>query len=252
MSGNHALDPLDRHTALPLYQQIKEEIAARIHSGRWASGQKLPSENELVEILGVSRMTINRALRELTRDGLLNRVHGVGTFVAERRRHASLLQLRDIAEEIREAGKTHRLEVLLLEEVGASDAIAERMELSEAAMVFHLKAIHFQDEVPIQFEDRYVNAGQAPGFMQADFSQTTATGYLVDLITPDEMEHVVQAILPDVEMAQALAIGRSEPCLKLSRRTWKDGHVVTSASLVYPGARYALGARYATGDYRSG
>ncbi len=250
MSGKKIFNRLDRGTALPLYQQIKEEITRHANSGHWPAGRKLPSENELVEMLGVSRMTINRALRELTLDGALIRVHGVGTFVAERPPHASLIQLRDIAEEIRENGKNHRLEVLLLEKKSVSDAILERMELSEPSMIFHLKAVHYQDEVPIQYEDRFVNPLLAPAFLEVDFSRTTATGYLVNLVKPDEMEHVVEAVLPELPIAASLNINRTEPCLKLSRRTWKGTQVVTSVSLFYPGSRYALGARYATEDYQ--
>lgn len=250
MERSDALDPLDRLTALPLYQQIKEEIASRIHGGRWPAGQKLPSENELVELLGVSRMTINRALRELTRDGLLVRVHGVGTFVAERRRHASLIQLRDIAEEIREAGKSHRLEVLRLARVAADRESASAMDLSRDEAVFHLVAVHYQDDVPVLYEDRVVNPALAPSFLDIDFTKMTATGYLVGIITPDEMEHIVQAVLPDPAIATALRIGRGEPCLKLSRRTFKGDDVVTAVSLFYPGSRYSLGARYFTDDYR--
>lgn len=249
MDTEPMLDALDRDTALPLYRQIKEEIAARIGSGRWAPGRRLPSENELVEMLGVSRMTINRALRELAGDGLLVRVHGVGTFVAERRRHASLVQLRDIADEIREAGRRHRLKVILLEEVVAPATVVERMVLARSVSVYHLKAVHYQDDEPIQYEDRYVNPAMAPHFVEADFSRMTATGYLVDLIKPDEMEHIVQAVLPDAAVARALGVARGEPCLKLSRRTWKGERVVTSVELTYPGNRYALGERYATDDY---
>jgi GntR family histidine utilization transcriptional repressor len=125
------------------------------------------------------------------------------------------------------------------------------MQIRRGDKVFHLKAVHFQDELPVLFEDRVVNPRLAPEFLDADFSRVTATGYLVSRITPDEMEHIVQAVLPDTEIAAALDIARSEPCLKLSRRTFKADGVVTAVSLFYPGSRYSLGARYATGDYES-
>ncbi|GJL81257.1 MAG: histidine utilization repressor [marine bacterium B5-7] len=241
---------LDRGVQLPLYQQIKNEIAERVRSGTWSSGERLPSENELVEMLGVSRMTIHRALRELTRDNILMRVHGVGTFVAERRPHASLVQLRDIADEIASKGHRHSLDVLALKEIRATQAIAERMGLAIHTPVFHLKALHYQDDVPIQFEDRIINPRFVPDFLDVDFSRQTATGYLVALIKPDEMEHVVQAICPDAGIAKALHIARTEPCLQLSRRTFKGKEVITTAKMIFPGNRYVLGARYATDDYR--
>ena len=69
----------------PLYQQVKNHIIERIESGEWPPERRTPSENELVEALSVSRMTANRALRELTAEGYLVRVQGVGTFVAARK-----------------------------------------------------------------------------------------------------------------------------------------------------------------------
>ena len=232
--------------AAPLYQHIKNVICDKLSAGEWAAGQRLPSENELVDTLGVSRMTIHRALRELTQEGLLTRVHGVGTFIAEARRHASLIELSDIADEIRAEGRQHASRVLMFKTEKANADIAAKMELSTADPVFHLLAVHMRDGVPIQLEDRYVNPAMAPEFMEQDFITGTATHYLIGLYRPDELEHIVQAILPDAKTIKSLALGTPEPCLKLSRRTWKDGKVVTSASLIYPGSRYDLGARYSS------
>lgn len=243
------LSPLPRNTARPFYQQIKDSILENIRSGEWSAGEKMPSENKLVDQLGVSRMTVNRALRELTQQGHLKRVHGVGTFVAEPVRHASLVELKDIAEEIRGQGRTHRAEVRHLGAEKAGKETAARMELEPGARVFRVTLVHFQDELPIQLEDRFVNPAHAPGFMKADFSAATPTQYLIALFRPDEMEHVVQAIMPDAQTCKLLAIARSEPCLRLLRRTWKDAQVVTTASLLYPGSRYDLVARYRTRDY---
>ena len=74
---------LSGDTSVPMYQQIKDAIRKKISSGEWQAGQLIPSENQLADSIGASRMTINRPLRELTSEGLLRRVHGLGTFVAE-------------------------------------------------------------------------------------------------------------------------------------------------------------------------
>ena len=91
----------------PLYMQVKEHILDNIQSGTWAAGSRVPSENELVESFGISRMTANRALRELSADGYLARVPGVGTFVKEQTARTSLMELRNIAEEIAARGHKH-------------------------------------------------------------------------------------------------------------------------------------------------
>lgn len=77
-----------------------------------------------------------------------------------------------------------------------------------------------------------------------DFTTITPTEYLMGEIRPDELEHIVQAILPDAYTALRLSIPAEEPCLRLQRRTWKAGVVVTAVDLIYPSSRYDLGARY--------
>ena len=234
----------------PIYLQIKKVIQQRIASGEWPAGQKLPSENDLVAALDVSRMTINRALRELTQEGLIRRVHGIGSFVAETPRHASLIELQDIALEIERSGKRHHSRLLQLETAVASAAVAGQLELPEGTQVFHLRAVHYQDGAPIQLETRYVNPAAMPRFIEQDFSRITATAYLLQQYKPDEMEHRVRAVMPDRETRELLGMPAGEPCLQLTRRTWSQGRVVTQATLVYPGDRYELGARYATDEYQ--
>ena len=240
-----SFDDIDKGAPEPLYQQIKNTIQAKIRSGDWSAGQKLPSENELVEALGVSRMTIHRALRELTHDGLINRVHGLGSFVAEMPRHASLIELRDIAIEIEAGGKRHRSQVLSLKSETPGPAIASQMQLPPGSKVYTLTAVHYQDDIPIQLELRYVNPELVPDFLKQDFSRVTSTSYLLNQFQPDEMEHIVRAVMPDQATREALMITSSEPCLQLSRRTWKNQQVVTHVTMTYPSSRYDLGARYA-------
>lgn len=230
--------------SLPMYQRIKNTIHDKVRRGEWPPGTHIPSENQLAADLKVSRMTINRPFRELTAEGILKRVHGLGTFIAEKPQQASLIELRSIAEEIQSQGKVHRAEVLILEETAANNSVAERMKIAAGTLVFHIVVTHFQDELPIQLEDRYVNPLLVPEFMGVNFKLTTPTDYLVSQIKPDELEHIVQAILPDERLAVRLAIPENEPCLRLKRRTWKEHKVVTSVYLDYPSSRYDLGARF--------
>ena len=163
-----SFEDVDKAAPQPIYLQIKQIIQQRIASGEWPAGRKLPSENELVAVLGVSRMTINRALRELTQEGLIRRVHGIGSFVAETPRHASLIELQDIALEIEHSGKRHRSRLLQLATVDAPAAIALQLELPAASPLYYLRAVHYQDESPIQLETRYVNPAAMPAFLRRD------------------------------------------------------------------------------------
>src|SRR5580698_113977 len=94
----------------PLYLRVKSHILDNIDSGKWGASTRVPSENDIVKSFGVSRMTANRALRELQDEGVLVRIAGVGSFVAERQSHAHPLEIRGIDMEIRERGHVHRSE----------------------------------------------------------------------------------------------------------------------------------------------
>lgn len=228
----------------PLYQQIKDRIERRISSGEWAPGHKIPSENEIVRDLGVSRMTVNRALREMAQEGFLLRVAGVGTFVAEAPRQTSLVELRDIAEEVRGAGDEHQARVLLQQRQTLDASTAQRLECSAGDSACRVVLVHSRNGLPIQYEDRWIAAEVLPDFSSLDFSRATPSEVLLERITADEMEHEVLAVQPSAEVRRHLAINESEPCLQLSRRTWNQGKVVTAAVLTYPGSRYGLAARY--------
>ncbi len=230
----------------PLYAKVKEHILEHIRSGAWAPGTRVPSENELVEAFSISRMTANRALRELTADGYLDRVPGVGTFVKEPPARSSLLELRNIAEEIAQRGHVHAAHIDRRETIEATPALAEEFELSPSSPLFHLVMVHSENGVPVQLEHRYVNAAMVPQFNDQDFARITTTAYLVAAVPVDELEHTVEAIMPTVEQQALLDIGEHEPCLALHRRSWSKGHVVTVATLIYPAGRYALYSRYKT------
>lgn len=230
--------------AQPLYVQLKDHILQRIRSQEWAPGSRVLSENEMVEQFSVSRMTANRALKELTQEGFLARVPGVGTFVKEPPQRASLLEIRNIAEEIAARGHVHSSEVERKAMVDASPAIAEEFETNAGASLFHITMVHRENGVPVQLEDRYVNPRVAPQFMAQDFSDITPTAYLVANVPVDELEHTVEAMMPSSDERAVLDIPAGEPCLTLHRRSWSQNRVVTVVRFTYPASRHALYSRY--------
>lgn len=231
---------------LPLYARVKDHILSRIRSGQLPSGAKVPSENELVESFSISRMTANRALRELTAEGYLVRVPGVGTFVREQNARSSLLELRNIAEEIAERGHRYSSHLVSLDEIEMPPAIAVEFDGSAPDRVFHIVIVHEENGVPVQLEDRYVNPAVAPNFLSEDFSAATPTVVLLRTAPVEELEHTVEAALPSIEQQALLAIGEREPCLCLHRRSWSQAKVVTVVTLTYPASRYALYSRHRT------
>jgi GntR family histidine utilization transcriptional repressor len=228
----------------PIYQKVKEFIERQISSGAWQPDMKIPSENQFVKTLGISRMTVHRALRELSADGHLVRLHGVGTFVAPPKVRSALLQIKSIAEEIKERGGTHTSELHLLEEEPASPQLAAAMGLPPRGLVYHSITVHRDSGLAVQLSDRYVNPQFAPDYIHQDFLKITPSEYLLEVAKPDEVEHVVEASMPDEQTQSLLEISESEPCLVLHRRTWVKGLLVTQSQIVWPGSRHSIGGRF--------
>ncbi len=230
----------------PLYAQVKDHIMENIRSGFWQPGARVPSENELVESFGISRMTANRALRDLTTDGYLARVPGVGTFVKEAPARSSLMELRNIAEEIEARGHRHSSRLITRGKITATDQLTEEFEWKSAQPLFHIVVVHEENGLPVQLEYRWVNPFIAADFMIQNFTTQTPTAYLLNTVPVDELEHSVEAVMPSATQQKLLDITPQEPCLALHRRSWSKGHVVTVATLIYPASRYALHSRYKT------
>jgi GntR family transcriptional regulator, histidine utilization repressor len=227
----------------PVYAGVKQMILDRIQSGEWPPKFRVPSENELIAELGVSKMTANRALRELAAEGELVRIRGVGSFVAERKGYSALFEVRNIAEEITERGHSHSASIVILEQENAAPNVAVSLGLKIGDPVFHSLIVHRENGVPVQIEDRFVNIEAAPEYLQQDFTSITPNAYLTATAPLSGAEHIVEAAMPETWECDLLVMMRSEPCLVIWRRTWSATRVVSSARLVYPGNRYRLEAR---------
>lgn len=230
--------------SLPAYEQIKAFVKAQINSGAWRPGDAVPSEAALQQQFGLSRMTVNRAVKELAVEGLVTRVRGSGTVVAQLHRISSTLAVRDIHEEILERGHRHSTSVLAVEAVRADAALAKVLKLRAGTRVFHSVMVHCEDGVPIQFEDRHVNPASAPGYLSVDFTQTTPTHYLLEHAPLTEASYSIEAGLPSAQEAKCLGIKRAEPCLVMTRRTVSGAHVASLVRLVYPGLRYSFSGKF--------
>ncbi|MCP4338573.1 MAG: histidine utilization repressor [Desulfobulbaceae bacterium] len=230
--------------SLPLYQQVKEYIVGKINGGVMQPGMRIESEAELVANLNVSRMTVNRALRELAGEGRINRIQGKGTFVAEKKPQSALLEIRSIATEIHERGGLYSCTVHLLQEEKAKPSIAASMGLAPYSEVFHSIIVHKDSNVPIQLGCRYINPTVAPNFLEQDFTQITVSDFLLGIAPVTAVEHIVEALIPDPWIRDLLEINASEPCLALHRKTWVEGKVATNSTFYYPGSRYTLGGKF--------
>jgi GntR family histidine utilization transcriptional repressor len=225
------------------YTIIKQYICENIESGEWPQNAKVPSENELTLQFSVSRMTARRALQELTDQGILVRSQGAGTFVATFKSQSSLLEIRNISDEISERGHQHKAKQLLLKSIAVTEELAILLNLKNNEHVFYSEILHFENDEPIQLEQRYVNASLVPEYLLQNFTEITSHEYLSSVAPLTEATHEVEAVLAEENICQLLSIEKVAPCLQLRRRTWSKQGVVSLAILTSPGTKYRLGSR---------
>ncbi len=222
------------------YSKVKDFLKSGLESGLWSPDALMPSEANLVEQFRVSRMTVNRALKELQAEGLVRRVQGVGTFAAQLGRISTQLTIRDIHEDIEARGHTHTTQVKLLREEHAEPSLAQQMGMRENAKVFHSVLLHLENGKPLQVEDRFVNPAWAPDYLTIDFTNITPTAYLLQVAPLWQAQYLIEAGRCTPAESNWLQIGADTPCLIIVRRTMNRGLPITLVRLVHPGACYQI------------
>ena len=218
----------------------------RIAAGTLRAGERVPSENELVRELGVSRMTANRALSELAADGVLVRVAGVGTFVAEQRVHAHPLEVRNIADEMRAArprvpgeggGPRRRSQprASLPSAAGSSpgrNSTTRCWSTSRAACRCRSRSATSIRRWPRAICDN-------------DFTPHHPAR-IPDARRPAAARraHGAGACCRSGASGRLLKLDADEACLLIMRRTFSQGRIASVADLYHPGSRYELAAHF--------
>lgn len=232
----------------PQYQKLKHYILHHITNGDWPPLSRVPSENELVTTFGVSRMTVNRALRELTDAGVVTRVQGVGSFVAGPKAESAMFEVRSIRDEILARGQAHTVQILICESVSARPATARQFGLPGDSNLYHSRLLHLADGVPLQLEDRFVNPICAPDYLDIDFQKEIPHQYLMRTAPLQRTEHVIEAEAATKRLARVLDLQPGDPLLTLSRRTWSRGHVASFVRLTHPAGKYRFVGAFQVGD----
>ena len=244
--------------AVPAYQRIKNAILANIHSGKWQAGAAISTEMALAAEFGVSRMTVNRALKELSAERVLERRQGSGTFVAQQQFNHTFVEVRNIAQDLKSANRNYEARVVSQRSLTASmldeelkgefdielattltaEQTVEEDSNDNTAVLYEIKIIHFADGQPIQFEERWVDANIVPNFIKQDFSIVNTSDYLIAKIPLERGSYTIRALAASKEVANALQIDAQSPTLLLCRQTYSAGKVLTYVNMWHAGARY--------------
>lgn len=159
---------LNRESAIPLYQQLEEVLKAKIKTGEWSSSQRIPSENELNRLYGLSRMTVRGVLTKLVNDDLLHRVPGKGTYVTPNKISAVSPAYRGVREQFEALGFATTTQLVSLEIILAPAHVSKNLNLESDEMVFEIVRLREVDGAPISLHRSYIPAALAPGLEKHD------------------------------------------------------------------------------------
>ena len=239
---------VDKTSAVPYYQQIKEAVRSLISSGSLKPGDMLPTEFSLSEQLGVSRLVVHRALHELVTEGLLIRQRSKGTFVAPPARpsYTVIGPLFGMTESLAKDGFSPQNRILVQEVISAEGVLSRELALPEGAKIVHLYSLRLTDGLPLAIEDMYLPAERFPALAELDMNNRSIYATLEKLydIQPQEARDVVSAGSATRDQARLLGINKGAPVMRIQRTsTDRQGLPVEFSRVVFHAERYQFVAR---------
>ena len=227
-----------------LHDRILADVRDNIVRGIWPPGYRIPFETDMATEYGVSRMTVNKALTQLTREGYLERRRKLGTFVTAPRVQSAVMEIANIGEEIRDTGRAYSLSILSREVRHSTPADMQLLHLEHPVRLLALDSVHMADTSPFCHEARLINLDAVPAAETTDFEGESAGAWLMRQVPWSAAEHKIRAISASAAEARVLAIKAGGACLEICRLTEFEGRPITFARLIYPGDKHQLVAQF--------
>ena len=216
--------------------RIRREIEARIHSGEWKPGHRVPFEHELVAAYGCSRATVSKALGSLAKDGLIERRRKAGSFVAHPQVHSAVLEVPDLAQVIAARGEEYRWRLTARRLADAAGDVPLPALLVEG--------VHSGGGEPFALERRLIALSAVPEAAQESFADQAPGTWLLHHVPWTAARHRIRAVEATTAEAKALGLRPRGACLELERMTWRAGQVVTQVRQLFRGDRFDLVAEF--------
>lgn len=206
---------IERPASGPLYQQISHHLKQLVTSGNLEPGEAMPSESELHKLYGTSRLTIRRAMDDLVREGLLDRRHGVGTFVANSTTAQIVPSELSFTRNMVRLGRTPSSRVERFGVVDATPEVAHQLKTEPSAPVYELVRVRLVDGEPLMLETTYLSHQQFPDLAHADLGTESLYSFLsqryqVDIVA---LEQAMEPTLLTAREATLLATSEHSPAI---------------------------------------
>ena len=223
-------------TSVHKHVQVREYVRSLISGA--PPGTPAPSERELVQLFGVARMTVRQALDALVAEGLLERIPGRGTFVADTRVD-HVPRLTGFAEEMTRRGMAPGSKTLLARLESAGPGVARALEITIGDPVVHWQRLRLADNAPMCLEDAYLAAAVVPGLLE-NLPQSLYAELERRNLAPTWGEDSVDAGLTQEPEARILGLSVGHPVLRVARRAFCDRSPIEVSRSTYRADRFTM------------
>ena len=227
-------------SASPLYAQLMERIRQDIRQGAYPTGEKIPAEHKLEERYGVSRVTVRRALQELTTAGLLERKQGKGTYVSAPRPRLEHRGVQGFHEACREAGRKPSARILSMREREASAEDGRGLGLTPDARVLEIRRLLRADGEPVILETLHFSMAYA--WLENAGTEESLYRILQDYgIRPEKSFYAFSLARASAEEAELLDVEKGKTLMKVEQLVYdQKGRPLHSAVRLIRGEKYTL------------
>ncbi|QCZ52574.1 HTH-type transcriptional repressor yvoA [Levilactobacillus brevis] len=224
----------------PIYIQIHNDIKRAIEAGKWAVGDRIPSERELSRNFDVSRMTLRQAIQTLVDEGILERQVGSGTYVANQKVQEKMSGVTSFTDLMLTQGKQPTSKTISYHVMNPSLSETEKLKLNEDDQVLRMERIRYGDDVPICFEVATVPEKLVDGLSKKEVTSSLYRA-LEDKkqLSPGKAQQTVSAMSASERIAEYLSIKRGDAILRLRQVTYlQDGTPFEYVRTQYVGERF--------------
>jgi GntR family transcriptional regulator len=236
---------VQKDSSVPIYSQVEQIVMDMIDSGKLSPGQRVSSEREIAETLGISRMTARAAMSNLVADGYLYSVPGKGTFVSNPKMRQDLLELTSFTEDMRNRGLRPGTRLL---ELGVTDVAPEKvyraLGLSGDDDLIRVRRLRTADKEPMCLETSYLPKNHVPWLLEEDLESGSLYQALesrgIELVKAEE--HLEATVVRETE-SELLTLPVGYPVLLIERTTYTEGdRPIEYVKSLYRGDRYRFSA----------
>lgn len=232
---------VDRSSKSPIYEQLYRYIRKGIEEGTYKAGDIIPSEKEMQEQFGISRITVRRAISELENDGFVKKRRGAGTVVEQQKIERDLAVFNSFGGSARVKGDRPGSIILQFKTMEANVKVAEKLKIPCGEKVYFLKRLRMLNGRIIGLHMTYVRSDLGFALSQGDFDSNTSLYALLESrgINLGSADETMEARLSNSELRRELFLEKDQPVVYKERVTYDtDGQSIEFSQNTYIGEIY--------------